>query len=251
MARVDVPGRLGERLSRRGRLLQVALDFTGLGEAFGVALALPRGGDRLILEAGTPLIKSAGMTSVRILRALPGSHLVVADTKTADTGALEVGLAAEAGADAATVLACAPRETIEEAVREAERRGVAVYADMIATHDPAREAERLRELGVHIALLHIGIDTQRRLGITAAQLPQLIARVAGEFKGPIAVAGGVKPADVPKLVEAGASIIIIGSAITKAEDPARATREALEALESKSSTHHRGPGHPGGLSGSR
>lgn len=225
----SVPGRLGESLERRGRLLQVALDYTSLGDAFGLAMRLPRV-EGVILEAGTPLIKSAGMEAVRILRALPGAHLVAADTKTVDTGALEVGLAADAGADIATVLALAPRETIEEALREAERRGVALYADMIGSQDPVSLASRLREIGVHVALLHIGIDVQRRLGITAGQVPQLVEKVAKAFQGPVAVAGGVKPREARRLAEAGASIVIIGGAITKAADPGAAAAEALRGL---------------------
>ena len=226
----EVPGRLGEALSRNGALLQVALDFTGLGEAFQVALEVPRTG-RVILEAGTPLIKSVGLDSVRVLRALPGEHLVAADMKTMDTGALEARLAAGAGADATTVLAAAPRETIQEAVKAAEEAGIAVYADLIGTGDPVGVAERLSGLGVHVALLHIGIDVQRRLGITAAQVPELVSRVAAAFKGPVAVAGGIKPSEAGALARAGASIVIIGGAITKSSDPAKAALEAREALQ--------------------
>lgn len=226
---MGVPGRLGDALARRGRLLQVALDYTRLGDAFRLALELPRI-EGVILEAGTPLLKSEGMASVRILRALPGSHLVAADTKTVDAGALEVALAAEAGADIVSVLALASRETIEEALREAERRDVAVYADMMGVEDPVGAAERLRGLGVHVALLHIGIDVQRRLGITAGGIPELVERVSKAFKGPVAVAGGVRPGEAGRLADAGASIVIIGGGITRAENPGEAALEALRSL---------------------
>ncbi|MEB3851194.1 MAG: orotidine 5'-phosphate decarboxylase [Desulfurococcales archaeon] len=228
---MGVPGRLGSALDRHGALLQVALDHTSLGEAFQLALRLPRQGD-VILEAGTPLVKSAGLSAVRVLRALPGGHLVAADLKTVDTGALEVRLAAGAGADASTVLAAAPRETVEEAVRAGEEAGVAVYADLIGVEDPVAAAERLRGLGVHVVLLHIGIDVQRRLGITAGQVPGLVERVARAFGGPVAVAGGVRPSEAGRLVAAGARIVIIGGAITRAPDPARAAAEALESIRS-------------------
>jgi 3-hexulose-6-phosphate synthase len=226
---LSLPGRIGRALEAHGALLQVALDYTRLGDAVRLALHLPRTGE-VILEAGTPLIKSVGMEAVRVLRALPGSHAVAADTKTADTGALEVGLAAEAGADAATVLALAPRETILEALRAAEDAGLTLYADLIGAEDPVAAAERLRELGVHVALLHIGIDVQRRLGLTAGQVPGLVERVAGAFRGPVAVAGGVKPGEAGRLVVAGARIVIIGGAITGSPDPGGAARRALESI---------------------
>ena len=222
-------GYLFRALSSCGRILQVALDFTSLSEALRVAHLMPRS-EAVILEAGTPLIKSRGMQAVRLLKLLPGGHLVMADTKTMDTGALEVSLAAEAGADAVSVLAVAPEETIGEAVDKAKEYGLAVYGDMIGHSDPLEAARTLRRLGVHVALLHIGIDVQRRLGLTASQLRDLIGRVAGEFQGPVAVAGGIKPGETGALASAGASIVVIGGGITKARDPAAAAQRALEGL---------------------
>ncbi|MCE4625373.1 MAG: orotidine 5'-phosphate decarboxylase [Desulfurococcales archaeon] len=230
---MDVPGRLGRALEECGRLLQVALDFTNPWDALRVALQA-RAGRGVILEAGTPLIKSYGMGSVRLLRVLQGEDgVVVADTKTMDTGRLELSLAAEAGADVATVLAVAPRETIREMVEEGETRGVAVMGDLIGHPDPVRGAEELYSLGVHVALFHIGIDVQRSLGLSAANRAELVAKLAESFPGPIAVAGGIKPEEVGRLVEAGARIIIIGGAITRSPDPASAAMEAYRGLNAR------------------
>ena len=226
----SVPGRLGELLDRCGRLLQVALDFTEPWRALRVGL-LARVGEAVVLEAGTPLIKSYGIDSVRLLASLPGDPVVVADTKTMDTGRLELSLAAEAGAGAATVLAAAPDETIAEMVAEGESRGVAVIGDLIGVGDPVEGARRLRRLGVHIALLHVGIDVQRRLGITAADRARLVESASRAFEGPVAVAGGIKPGEAGLLAEAGASIVIIGGGITRSPDPREAARTALEALK--------------------
>jgi len=115
-------GRLVDRALECGGLLQVALDFTTLEEALRVASLLPASRS-LIMEAGTPLIKSEGLKSVRLLRALPGHHLVMADTKTMDVGGLEAQMAFSAGADAMSVLLAASEETIREAARAAEDVG--------------------------------------------------------------------------------------------------------------------------------
>ncbi len=225
---VNVPGRLGSLLEECGGLLQVALDFTSVREALRVGY-LAAVAPSVVLEAGTPLIKAEGMRAVHLLTSLPQDPVVVADTKTFDTGRLEVGLAAGHGASAATVLALAPDETIREAVEGAEEAGIALYGDLIGHPDPVEGARKLASLGVHVALLHIGIDVQRRLGITAGQVPDLVSRVKEAFGGVVAVAGGVRPGGVGRLARAGADIIIIGSAITKAGDPrgeaVRAVRE--------------------------
>src|SRR5437867_13242429 len=77
--------------------VQVALDLVHLKDALRIAKAANRAGVEWI-EAGTPLIKSEGMRSVKELkRALPAA-VVVADMKTLDAGAIETEVAFEAAA---------------------------------------------------------------------------------------------------------------------------------------------------------
>ncbi len=225
-----VPGRLGSALGSCVRLLQVALDYTRAWDAVKNAsrIADLKG---VVLEVGTPLLKAEGVRIIRLLRALSAGPVVVADTKTVDAASVEVGLVASAGGDALTVLAVADDTVLRAAVEEAESRGVAVVGDMIGSRDVVQDAERLSRLGVHVALLHVGIDVQRRLGITAAKMPELIEKVAGAFGGPVAVAGGVRPEEAGMLAEAGASIVIIGGAIARAPDPREATARALQGIK--------------------
>ena len=76
--------------------------------------------------------------------------------------------------------------------------------------------------------MHVGIDVQRRLGLTASKVLELVGKVAEAFNGPVAVAGGIKPEEAGKVAGAGASIVIIGSGITRAEDPRMAAMKALK-----------------------
>ena len=220
--------RLLRRLEECSVLIQVALDFDNLLDAISLAAKLGDPGRAVILEAGTPLLKSVGVSSIEALKAFPWNHLVMADTKTVDAGAFEASIVSRAGADAFSVLSVAPRETLEETAKASEELGIAVYGDLIASSNPLADARKLREAGVDLALLHVGIDVQKRLGITATQLRDLIGQAKEEFKGPIAVAGGIKPREAGSLVDAGADVIVIGSAIAKAANPGSALREALE-----------------------
>ena len=69
-------------------ILQVALDFLNLGRALKIAEAAVAGGADW-LEAGTPLIKSEGLDSVRALKKnFPGLP-IVADLKIMDAGRIE------------------------------------------------------------------------------------------------------------------------------------------------------------------
>lgn len=225
---VEVPGRLGESLRRCGAILQVALDFTDLWAALRIARSMPRS-PAIALEAGTPLIKAHGMDSVRALAAIAGGRPVVADTKTADAGALEASMARDSGADAVTVLSASHDSTVEAMLGESQGR-LAVYMDLMTSGDPLADAERARSLGVHVALIHLGVDVQKALGERAAARARLVEEVAQVFKGPVAVAGGVKPREAGSLAAAGASIVVIGGGVTRAADPGQAAMDALKSL---------------------
>lgn len=221
--------RLTGRVRECGPLVQVALDFTDLWSALRVAALMPDSSS-IVLEAGTPLLKSWGLMSVRALRALKPETPIVADTKTVDAVSLEARASSEAGADAFTVLALAEDESLKAAVEEAEALGLSVYGDTIASRDPLSSLERLQRFGVHIALVHVGVDVQARLGLRAADLVNVVKGFREAFRGIVAVAGGIKPGEVEIFVNAGADIVIIGSAITRSQDPRGEALKAIEAL---------------------
>ncbi|AFZ69858.1 3-hexulose-6-phosphate synthase family protein [Caldisphaera lagunensis DSM 15908] len=223
---------LVERVEKCNKLLQIALDFIDINPAISIASSVERK-ENLILEAGTPLIKSYGINSVKILRSFNGNHLVFADLKIMDVGALEANLAFSNGADAVSVSALTNLETIKETVEEANKWGGAVYGDLIGVDNIEQGIKKLKDAKVHVALLHIGIDVQVKLGLTAGKALDLIKKMKESFGGIIAVAGGIKPEEVSSIASAGADIIIIGGGITKAKDPSYATNLAIKNLNSK------------------
>ncbi len=197
--------------------LQVALDLLSIEDALTIAgKAYKAGADWL--EAGTPLIKNHGMLALRKLRqALPEATLV-ADLKTADTGDLEVEMAAKNGADVITVLALADDFTIKRAVNQARAHNVKIMADLLEVRDKVSRAKELEELGVDYLLLHTPIDLQKvKMQRVDASLEEL-SRIKSEVSLPIAAAGGITPETALILKEAGVEVFIVGSAITKARD---------------------------------
>jgi len=225
-------GKLLSRLNRGGTLLQVALDFTKITDAVRVLSALidlPID----VYEVGTPLIKSEGIKSIEIVRALVGNDKVVlADMKTADTAALEVELAYGAGADAMTVLASADNEVIYAALQKASELNVDIVVDTIGVSDIFKRIREMKAMNVKIVNIHIGIDVQKIRQITAADRLTVIREIVGTFSDMyIAVSGGIKAADVPGLLQAGVSIIIVGSAITKSGDPRKSAMEIINILK--------------------
>ncbi|MGC2433558.1 MAG: 3-hexulose-6-phosphate synthase [Desulfobaccales bacterium] len=209
-------------------ILQLALDFVDMHRAVQVAeLAVPAGVDWV--EAGTPLIKSEGLDAVRELRRLFPGKVIVADMKIMDAGRVEVETAAKAGAQIIDVLGAASDATIAECVQAGKNYGAKIAVDLIAVADPLARARQVEELGADYISIHLAIDEQMRGG---GQDPfAMLAAVSGAVRVPVGVAGGINSETAAQAVAHGAGYVIVGGAITKARDPAAATREIRRALD--------------------
>jgi len=211
---------------KRIPVLQVALDFVDTERALRCAREAAAGGAGR-LEAGTPLIKSEGLDCVRRLHAeFPGTD-IVADMKTMDAGRAEMESAAKAGASIAMVLGVASESTIRECVEAGRNYGIAVAVDLVGTADPAARAKEAAAWGVSEVHVHLPIDDQ----MTGKSLFDLLAEVRAAVDVPVAAVGGLHTGNVLEAARAGADVLVIGGAITKAEDAIAATRELIKVLE--------------------
>ncbi|MGD2174004.1 MAG: orotidine 5'-phosphate decarboxylase [Candidatus Brocadiaceae bacterium] len=211
-----------------GPVLQVALDFVNLRRALKAAGEAVEGGVDW-LEAGTPLIKSEGLEAVRALRREFPGKTVVADMKVADAGRVETEAAAKAGADVVHVLATASDSTIEECIEAARRYDAHISVDLLGVPGRERMVERALEverMGAAYVCIHTPIDLQMR-----GELPfEDLKAVASAVGIPVAAAGGINSETAADAVEAGASVIIVGGAITKSRDARAATAALKEAI---------------------
>jgi 3-hexulose-6-phosphate synthase/6-phospho-3-hexuloisomerase len=206
-------------------ILQVALDLINGPRALQIAQQAIDGGADWI-EAGTPLIKSEGMSIIRDLKKKYPHHTIVADMKTMDTGSLETEIAAKAGANIICLLAVADTITIQEAVQAAHKYGAKIMIDLLGTTNPIQRAQELEKIGINYICTHTGID-QQMIG----QKPySLISNLHKKISIPIAVAGGLNSETVADVIKSGAQIIIIGGAITKAENITEATKTIKKAI---------------------
>ena len=207
-------------------LIQAALDVMNQHRALQIAKEAVEGGADW-LEAGTPLIKSEGMDPVRELRRLFPKRKIVADLKILDVGGFETEIAGRAGANVVTVMGVSDDPTIEEAVRAGRKYGVEIMVDLLGVTDKQARAREVEKMGVDYLCLHVSIDKQM-LGASPCEEIRQIAEVVSI---PIAAAGGLNSENAHLAARAGASIIIVGGAISKAPDVAGATRRIREALD--------------------
>jgi 3-hexulose-6-phosphate synthase/6-phospho-3-hexuloisomerase len=203
--------------------LQLALDVLSLSEALVVAQAAGPYVDWL--EAGTVLIKSEGIRAVRELKTLFPDKALVADMKVIDGGAREAKLAFGAGADIITVSACAGDATLQAALKVAADKGKQVMVDLLGVTEPLARAQQVQAMGAHYLCVHRSTDATRTL-----DAPDEVAELARAVSVPIAAAGSIRLDSWAEAARAGAEVIIVGSAIIKATDPASAARAFQQAL---------------------
>lgn len=206
-------------------VLQLALDFVDLKRAVKSARAAVEGGADWI-EAGTPLIKSEGLEAVRELRKLFPRATIVADMKIMDAGRIEVETAAKAGANIVDVLGAASDATIRECIQAAKNYGAKIVVDLIAVKDPVSRAREVEGFGADYVTTHCSIDEQ----MEGKDAFETLRRVAQNVSVPVGVAGGINSETASRALEAGASIVIVGGAITKAMDPREAASTIKKAM---------------------
>lgn len=219
--------RLLEEASKKP-LLQVALDFIDLKQALDVGLNVVEAGTHII-ELGTPLIKSYGLQALTALKSIVRDRIIVADLKTVDAMELEFTPFAKHGAHAVTLLGFVDEDILEDAVSLCRELNIDLVVDLIHHQNPVEKALRAADVGVQIVGIHMGIDVQRKRGVSVKQLLKEVEEISGAGVI-VTVAGGIKPSDVGLFIEHGARIVIIGSAITRHKNPYQATIEALKNL---------------------
>lgn len=205
--------------------LQFAMDTLTTEAALELAAAAAPHVD--VLELGTPLIKSAGLSAVTAIKEAHPDKIVFADLKTMDAGELEADIAFSAGADLVTVLGVAGDSTIVGAVKAAKKHGKGIVVDLIGVSDKAARAREVVALGAEFVEVHAGLDEQAEEGFTFGALLD-----AGKDSGvPFSIAGGVNASSVASVQEAGARIAVAGSAIYSASDVGAAAAEIRAAIK--------------------
>jgi len=167
------------------------------------------------------------MDSVREMkRALPGTK-IVADMKTVDTGAMEVEMAAKAGADIVALLAASDNSTVEDALRAARKYGVQIMMDLLTVPDPVGRSRELEALGVDYICVHVGIDQQ----MTGKDTIDFLKQIVEEVKTPVAAAGGMDAASAADAVASGADIVIVGGSIVRSANVTESARRIRESID--------------------
>ncbi|WNB91158.1 3-hexulose-6-phosphate synthase [Bacillus sp. NEB1478] len=199
--------------------IQLALDRLSIEEA----ISITRKAEPYIdwIEVGTSLIKEFGMESVRSIRKAFPDKTIVADMKTFDNATYEFELCFEAGADVATVMGAAPSVSIEACLGVAERHGKQVMIDLLNTSP--QQIASLSEYENAILCAHLSKDQQESGKEVRLHIPSFSNK-----NSKLAVAGGISVDTFSEIAKLNPYVVIIGSAITKTEDPEKAAAAFYE-----------------------
>lgn len=203
---------LTSMLDQKKKYLQIALNSTP-EEGEEIISQLPSS-DRIIVEAGTPLIKAYGIEGIRRLKeawqyqvgSLPNVY-VVADTKCMDRGKTEVQIAKDGGASAATVLGAAPIETINYFIASCSDLELDSMIDMIGVEQPFKVLRKLRKMP-SVVVLHRGVDEEAF--DKNKPIPYLqINKIRSSFDTMISIAGGDTIREVQRAIFNDANIVVV------------------------------------------
>jgi bifunctional enzyme Fae/Hps len=200
-------------LEKRKKYLQIALNST-LGEARKIISQLPTS-DRILIEAGTPLIKIYGTKAISQIKAMtPTGNYIVADNKCADLATREVEMMARAGANAATCLGVAPIETIDTFIEECRKFNIDSMVDMMNVENPLFVLKKLKMLP-DVVILHRGVDETEFS--KEKQIPYYqIKQIKGNYNVLVAVAGGDTIKEVQRAIFNDADIVVVWKNFYKA-----------------------------------
>ncbi len=189
-------------LDNNVRYLQIAFNYN-MGMVMQMLPRIPQS-DRILIEAGTPLIKLAGMQAVSTIRRLWRGH-VVADLKISDGAIGEVDMARRAGATAVTVLGSAPVETLNFVIERCQRLNMLSMIDLLGVADPLDILRPLKK-SPDIVVIHRGRDEENTRGKLIRY--RQVNRIRSKFDSLISAAGGVDLREARSAIFNGANIVV-------------------------------------------
>lgn len=202
-------------------LLQLALDHTRLADAQHDVSLLKNHVD--IVEAGTILCLTEGLSAVKALREQCPEKIIVADWKVADAGETLAQQAFDAGANWMTIICAAPLATIEKGHAVAQARGGEIQIELFGnwTLNDARDWYRV---GVRQAIYHRGRDAQAS-GQQWGEVDLARMKALSDIGLELSITGGITPADLPLFKDIRVKAFIAGRALAGARDPAQVAAE--------------------------
>jgi 3-hexulose-6-phosphate synthase/6-phospho-3-hexuloisomerase len=123
----------------------------------------------------------------------------------------------------------APDSTIKECISAGKNYGIKIEVDFLGVADCVERAIDVEEWGADFIGVHTAIDEQMLGNDPFKRLSKICSKV----NIPVAVAGGINSETAVDAINAGAKIIVVGGAISKATDIKTATTNLKKAISNR------------------
>ena len=204
--------------------LQISFDTTDLNEALAIASTVAPYAD--ILAVGTLLINSQGAQAITQFKTAFPDKIILADAKIADRGKENVTIMAGAQADWITVMAGTNKNVIHAACTTAHELNKKVMLDLVDASSVAQSALEAKNLGADALLFQQLYDKNE---------PHVFIDKWDMIKGntdlPIFISAKIKRETIDSIINVQPDGIIIGSSITKAENPGQEAQFFKEVIK--------------------
>lgn len=193
--------------------LQIAFDIPELDKAISIAHQVVDYCD--IFEIGTTLIYQNGISAIEKFKTEFPNKTLFVDTKIVDRGRTAGALFGKTGADWITVMAGTGKEVIHSACTTIHEYKKKIMIDLMDAPSTAQAALDGQSLGADSLLFHQPYDKQASLVFL-----EQWDTVRGNTKLPIFVSAHINRENIDQIIGINPDGIIIGRAITEADDPA-------------------------------
>lgn len=192
--------------------LQISYDIINLSDAMTIAKKTYQFAD--ILEIGTLLLYKEGVKAIEEFRKEFPDKEILVNAKISDRAEEAVTIFTKAGANIISVLAGTKNKTIHKAAQTAHSQKAKIILDLMDAYSLGQSAMDADKLGVDMILFPRSHDVAPETTV----LDQLDS-VKGNTKLPVLISGRINRNNVHQILNLKPNGIVIGSAITKSDDP--------------------------------
>lgn len=197
--------------------LHFTYNLSDLAQAIKIAEQTAEFAD--ILGIGSLLLFKEGVNAIKTFKLHFPNKELFAEARITEKGEAAVNILAQAGADYISLLAGAPHKTIHKAVAAAKRFGVKIALDMLDTTSLGQSAMDAKTLGLNLLIVHRTLTAEESIDISSEW-----HNVKDNTDLPIFITGKIDEETFRHVIELKPHGVMIGSAITKSDNPAKAAQ---------------------------
>lgn len=194
--------------------LHISYNFVELSQALEIAQQTAEFAD--ILGVGSLLLFKEGVKAIKTFKSTFPDKEIFAEANIAEKADEAVSMLASAGANYISVLSGVYHNTIKKAVETAKAFDAKIALDLLDSHSPGQSALDAKALGASSIILH-----RTHTPSEAVDIENEWQNVKENTKLPLFVTGKIDEANFEQILDLKPQGIIIGSAITKSENPAK------------------------------